>query len=134
MVNKVILQGRFVADPELKNAGGFSMTEFTVAWSEKYKEVNYQCFMRCKAWRAQADHICKYFNKGKECVIEGRLLTESWEKDGQKQSRTLCNVEKIHFAGTKSPVTTNSSTNTSVETDTDFMDLPTDDMEELPFL
>lgn len=126
MVNKLIFQGRFTADPEVQEKGGFSMTEFTVAWSEKYKERETKCFLRCKAWRSQAEHIEKYFHKGQECVIEGRLETEQWEKDGQKQSRTICNVEKIHFCGPKS------STSES-KPDDGFINVPEGEDESLPF-
>ena len=60
MENTVILQGRFVKDPEVKQtASGVSYTEFTVAWSEKYKEIETKCFLRCKAWRSTADFIGK---------------------------------------------------------------------------
>ena len=85
MVNKVILQGRFCSDPKVENKGGFDMCEFTIAWSEKYKDKETQCFLRCKSWREQAKFVEQYFSKGQECVIEGKLQTESWEKDGQKQ-------------------------------------------------
>ena len=35
MLNKVTYQGRFTADPEIKDVGGFALCEFTIAWSEK---------------------------------------------------------------------------------------------------
>ena len=129
MVNKLIFQGRFTADPEVQEKGGFNMTEFTVAWSEKYKERETKCFLRCKAWRSQAEHIEKYFHKGQECVIEGRLETEQWEKDGQKQSRTICNVEKIHFCGPKSV----SGSSSGEKGDDGFVNVPEGSDEELPF-
>lgn len=124
MINKVIIQGRLTADVELKDVGGFNMTEITVAWSEKYKETETKCFLRCKAWRNTAEFLQKYFKKGQEIVIEGRLVTESWEKDGQKQSRTICNVEKVNFCGGK----TESSTPAE-----GFMPIPDDVNEECPF-
>lgn len=127
MVNKVIYQGRFTAKPELKQAGGFSVTEFTIAWSEKYKENETRCFLRCKAWRNQAEHIANYFDKGQECVVEGRLQTEEWEKDGQKQSRTICNIERIHFCGPKATQTAAASSGD------DFMKVDPKMDEELPF-
>lgn len=130
MINKIILQGRFTADPEVQDKGGFNMTEFTVAWSEKYKEHETKCFLRCKAWRSQAEHIGKYFKKGQECVIEGRLETEQWEKDGQKQSRTICNVEKIHFCG---PKASGSSDKAETKPDDGFVNVPEGLDEELPF-
>jgi len=131
MVNKVIFQGRFTADPELKTtSGGFSTMEFTLAWSEKYKEAETKCFLRCKAWRNTAEFISKYFSKGSQAVVEGQLTTEEWEKDGQKQSRTILTVEKIHFAGSKESTLTHA---TSEKPTDDFMDIPEGIDEELPF-
>lgn len=102
MLNKTLYQGRLTADIELKQTqSGVSFTEFTIAWSEKYKEIETKCFLRCKAWRQTADFVSKYFQKGSEILIEGRLITEQWEKDGQPQSRTICDVEKVHFCGSK---------------------------------
>lgn len=102
MLNKTLYQGRLTADIELKQTqSGVSFTEFTIAWSEKYKEIETKCFLRCKAWRHTADFVSKYFQKGSEILIEGRLITEQWEKDGQPQSRTICDVEKVHFCGSK---------------------------------
>ena len=44
MVNKIILQGRLVRDVELKyTQSQVANCEFTVAWSEKYKEVETKC-------------------------------------------------------------------------------------------
>ena len=63
MVNKLIYQGRLTADPELKRTqSDVSNMEFTIAWSEKYKESETKCFLRCKAWRNTAEFIDKYFN------------------------------------------------------------------------
>ena len=129
MVNQMILQGRFTAEPEVKQVSGFSVVEFTLAWSEKYKESENKCFMRCKAWRNTADFIGKYFHKGDMAVVEGTMLTESWEKDGQTQSRTLCTVEKCHFCGNKS----NSTDSDSTKADNGFVNVPEGIPEELPF-
>ena len=102
MVNKLIFQGRFVADPELKyTQSQVPVCEFTVAWSEKYKETETKCFLRCKAWRNTAEFVWKYFRKGQETVVEGKMTTEQWEADGEKKSRTICVVEKVHFCGSK---------------------------------
>jgi single-strand DNA-binding protein len=133
MLNKVTYQGRFTADPEIKDVGGFALCEFTIAWSEKYKDNEKKCFLRCKAWRSQADHIVKYFKKGQECVIEGQLLTEQWEKDGDKQSRTVCNIEKIHFAGSKASNSSNDETAPAATSEDGFMKIPEGVDEELPF-
>ena len=127
MVNKVIFHGRMVRDAELKDVNGFKVTEFTIAWSEKYKETETKCFLRCKAWRSTAEFIEKYFKKGQEICIEGRMVTEEWEKDGEKQSRTICTVEKVHFCGSKA------SNNESTKNN-DFVNIPEDVSEGIPFV
>ena len=135
MLNRIILQGRLVRDIEVKEVGGFKMAEFTVAWSEKYKDNETKCFLRCKAWRTTAEFLSKFFVKGQELIIEGKMVTEEWEKDGQKQSRSICTVEKVDFCGTKnSSASTPDPTPAPVPTDKDgFMNIPDGLEEELPF-
>ena len=128
MINKVILQGRLARDPEVKEVGGFMKAGITVAWSEKYKETETKCFLNCEAWRGTADFINKYFSKGQEILIEGRMVTDTWEKDGQKQSRTYCLIEKVNFCGSKGAVSTNED-----KPSNDFVSVAEDLPEELPF-
>ena len=139
MVNKLIFQERMVADPELKHTkSDVANYEFTVAWSEKYKDAETKCFLRCKAWRNNAEFISKYFRKGQEIVIEGHMITEQWESDGEKKSRTICLVDKANFCGSKSDnggSQANSYSSTKPETDPDgFMNIPPGIDEELPFV
>lgn len=103
MLNKVTFQGRFTADPELgQTASGVFFCNFDVAWSEKYKEVESTCFLKCRAWRTTAEFLSKYFHKGDQVIVEGRLITNSWTDDqGQKRSTIICDVDKCHFCGAK---------------------------------
>jgi len=126
MINKAIIQGRFTRKPEAVDKGGFKLCDFTVAWSEKIKDTERKCFMRCKAWRNTAEFIEKYFDKGQEVLVEGQLTTEEWEKDGQKNSMIVLNVDKVHFCGSKG----SSSTNTAPDA---FMNVPQGADEEIPF-
>lgn len=134
MVNKMILQGRLTADPELRQTqSGISFIEFTVAWSEKYNEIETKCFLRCNAWRGTAEFISKYFTKGQEIAVEGKIITEQWEKDGQPQSRTICDVEKVHFCGSKSNnINTTPTTENATQGDVDGF-MPVDNDDDLPF-
>ena len=105
MLNNTTVQGRCVADIETKTVGdNISVAEFTVAWSEKYKDTEHKLFLRCKAWRGTAEFASKYFSKGAELIVEGKLGTEEWKdkESGKNQSKTILNVEKIHFCGKKS--------------------------------
>lgn len=101
MINHTAYQGRLTADPELaKTQSGVSRLDFTIAWSDKYKEIETKCFLQCKAWRSTAEFIGKYFRKGQEIVVEGKLNTEEWENnEGKKQSRIILSVESAHFCG-----------------------------------
>lgn len=132
MVNQVILQGRLTADIEVKKTSSdIAYTEFTVAWSDKYKESEKKCFLRCKAWRSTAEFLGRYFVKGQEIAVVGQMETEEWKKDGQKQSRTICVVEKVNFCGKKSEQTAAGQTQTTDENG--FMSVPDEITEELPF-
>lgn len=128
MVNKLIYQGRLTKDIELKHTqSNVAYCEFTIAWSEKYKEVETKCFLRCKAWRTTAEFLPKYFSKGKEIAIEGHMTTEEWDdKEGQHQTRTICLIDKVHFCGSKGSGSGSSSAPApAAPTDENgFMDIP----------
>lgn len=127
MVNRLILQGRLTKDPELKmTQSGVPSLLFTVAWSEKYKEVETSCFMLCRAWRHTAEFVSKNFSKGQEIALEGHMVTESWGDD----KTTLCVVDKVHFCG---PKQTRQQDPPEKAPDNDFMAVPEGMEEELPF-
>lgn len=130
MLNSVNYQGRLTRDVELKRTSSdIAYAEITIAWSEKYKDSETKCFLRCKAWRSTAETLSKYFCKGKEIVISGHLVTEEWEKDGQKQSRTICQIDKVHFCGSKS----SSGSGDTAKGDDGFMSVPEEIDSQLPF-
>ena len=135
MVNKLIYQGRLTADPELKRTqSDVSNMEFTIAWSEKYKESETKCFLRCKAWRNTAEFIDKYFKKGQEIIIEGHMVTEQWEDGEEKKSRTICVVDKAHFCGSKADSVPNGENQASPIPGMDgFENIPDGIDEEVPF-
>lgn len=104
MVNRMVLQGRLAADPELRTTqSGVSVCSFRVAWSEVYKENERKLFLSCTAWRGLGEMVARNFYKGKEIVVEGQLETDSYtDKDGNNRSTIQMNVDKVHFCGPKS--------------------------------
>ena len=92
-VNKVFLLGRLGGEPESRQAGSTTVSNFTVATSEKFKNQQGEWqerteWHRVVAWGRLAE-ICKeYLHKGSLVYIEGRLQTRSWEKEGVKQYTT----------------------------------------------
>ena len=102
-INHLVLQGRMVADPEQKTTNsGIQVVNFRIAWSEKYKEKENKLFIECKAFGAQAEFLCKYFKRGQEIAVEGKLNTEEWEnQQGEKRSKIVLVVSNVHFCGKK---------------------------------
>ena len=105
MMNKVILMGRLVADAELKQTqNAVSVATFTIAVKRRTaKEGQQQAdFIRCTAWRQQAEFICKYFKNGSMICVIGNIQTRSWDgTDGKKQYATDIMIEEVYFAGEK---------------------------------
>ena len=135
MLNNTAVQGHLVRDPELKQtAGGIDVCKFTVAWSEKYKETETSLFLDCTAFSGTAKMVSNYFKKGKEIIVEGRLQTDKWEKDGQKHSKTSLLVNRVHFCGKKGDSDAATAPAAEPVKDADgFMHIPEDADEELPF-
>lgn len=103
MLNRMLIQGNFVTTPELKQTqSGKSVISFRLAWSETYKETKSELYINCVAWGYTAEFISKYFVKGSQIVIEGRLVSRSYEDEsGTKKYVTELIVENCHFSGYK---------------------------------
>ena len=101
MVNRTILQGRLCADPEMRRTNnGTAVCSFRGAWSETIKDRETKLFLNCVAWQGTAEMICKYFRKGKELAVEGRLSTREYDdRDGNRRSVTEMTVDRVHFCG-----------------------------------
>ena len=101
MVNRTILQGRLCADPEMRRTqNGTAVCSFRVAWSETVKDRETKLFLNCVAWQGTAEMIRKYFRKGKELAVEGRLSTREYQdRDGNNRSVTELTVDRVHFCG-----------------------------------
>lgn len=106
-MNKAFLIGRLVRDPEVKYTTGDKPTavaRFTIAVDRKFKrqgDDQTADFISCIAFGKTAEFIQKYFSKGMKIVIEGRLTTGSYEKDGVKHYTTDVTVENVEFAESK---------------------------------
>lgn len=105
MLNKTILMGRLTADPELrKTQNGTSVTSFTLAVNRYAKQGEQQQadFIDIVAWSATADFVCKWFRKGMQVAVAGRLQTRMWEdKQGNKRKAVEVVAEEVHFAEPK---------------------------------
>ena len=99
-VNKIILIGRLVRDPEFKTVTGFSLVNFSIVNNQKTKQKEEVNFFDCQAWGKLADIIRQYCKKGKQVAIEGRLQQSVWDgQDGKKNSKIRIVVENLQLLG-----------------------------------
>lgn len=140
-MNKVILMGRLVADPEIKWSQGNNSTcvaRYRLAVDRRFKrEGDEQTadFIGCVAFGKNGEFAEKYLSKGTKIVVVGRIQTGSYEKDGQRVYTTDIVVEEHYF--TESKTSGNSmeyqSTHSSPSSVGDgFMNIEIDESE-LPF-
>lgn len=92
-MNKVILIGRLGQDPKLSyTTSGQAVAELSVATDESYQKdgqwVDATEWHRVKIWREKAERCANSLSKGRLVLVEGKLQTRQWEKDGQKHYTT----------------------------------------------
>jgi single-strand DNA-binding protein len=105
-VNKVLLIGRLGNNPEIRYTNtGTAVANFNLATSENWNDKNGQRqerteWHRVVVWGKLAELCEKYLSKGRQCFVEGRLQTRSWDdKDGNKRYTTEIVAATIQFLG-----------------------------------
>lgn len=105
-LNKAQLYGNLTRDPELKALpSGQQVASFSLATNRTYKDKDGRKaedvqYHNCVAFGKTAEIIGQYMKKGKPILVEGRIQTRSWEKDGKKQYRTEIVIESFQFGPT----------------------------------
>lgn len=105
-LNKTILQGRMVADPELRTTNsGVSVANWRIAVDRNFKDANGERgvdFINCTAWRGTADFVTKWFHKGAMILVEGSLQNSQFtDKDGNNRTVAQVVVDSVYFCGGK---------------------------------
>lgn len=137
-MNKVILCGRLVKDPELRQGNTVS-ARYTIAVDRQAKNADQNAdFISCVTFGNNANFAEKYLHKGSKILVEGRIQTGSYtNKDGQKVYTTDVIVDRHEFCEGRANGSTTETAPTPalVEKGTDgFMSIP-DGVEDtgLPF-
>ena len=146
MINNVVLMGRLVATPELRNTQtGVAVTSFTIAVERSFARAGEQRqadFIDCVAWRNTAEFISRYFQNGSTIAITGSIQTRMYDdKNGNKRKATEIVVDQASFCGSKAETGTSGYTAPSAAmpaapsfatgTESDFEEIAGDD--DLPF-
>jgi single-strand DNA-binding protein len=99
-MNNVFLLGRLTKDIELRE-GKTPFASFTIAVDRRFSKEKESDFINCKAFGKTAENMSKFFSKGDLLVVEGRIQTGSYEKDGKKIYTTDVIVDNFNFTASK---------------------------------
>lgn len=108
-MNVLCMSGRLARDNQAKTINVKSGTDTMMVlenalafthWnpSKKEEETHY---LKIKLKGKQAEFVNNHFGKGDGIILNGSILTESWEKDGQKHYGCFMAVEKAEFGQKK---------------------------------
>ena len=139
-MNKVILMGRLVRDPEVRYSQGeksIAIARYTLAVDRKFKKEGEQSadFISCVAMGKNGEFAEKYLKQGTKIVVEGHWQTGSYtNKDGAKVYTNDCMVESHEFCESRNASQQSGNDRPQPVSDSDgFMNIPDGIDEELPF-
>lgn len=142
-MNKVILLGRLVRDPEVRYSQGENATavaRYTLAVDRRFRKDGEPTadFINCVAFGRQAEFAERYLRQGTKIAITGRIQTGSYtNRDGQKVYTTDIVIEEQEFAESKGNGEQRNTQEppqpTPHEIGDGFMNIPDGIDEELPF-
>lgn len=110
MLNRVILQGRLVADPELRHTqSNIPVASFRIAVDRSYatrdangNRQNQADFFSVVAWRQTGEFVSRYFTKGSMILVEGQLqMREYTDRDGNRRTAVEVVADNVNFCGSR---------------------------------
>lgn len=128
-MNKVILMGRLTREPDIRytQSTNTMVTSFTLAVNRRFVrqgEERQADFINIVAWNKTAEFISKYFKKGQQVGVIGRIQTRNYDDEqGIKHYITEVIAEEVYFAGNRKEETQNNTAD----------DFEITDMDSLPF-
>lgn len=105
-LNRIVLQGRLCADPDLRRTnGGTAVTNFNLAVDRDFKSEDGSRetdFISIICWKGLAEMSAKWFKKGQMAVVSGRLQIRQYtDKSGQKRSQAEVVADNVYFCESK---------------------------------
>jgi len=106
-MNKVILMGRLTRDPEVRytQTNNTLVCNYSLAVNRRFArqgEERQADFFNIVAWGKTGEFCSKYFKKGQQVGVVGRLQTRNWDdENGQKHYATEVVAEDVYFADSR---------------------------------
>lgn len=136
-MNKFQFLGRLTKDPEVRYTANTNsqVTSFPLAVNRRFTSQNGERqtdFFNLTAFGKIAEFCSKYYKKGQQVLVEGRIQNRTWEdQNGQKRYATDFIIENAYFADSRREGSGDTFEMPSVSDTSDFITV--DDSEELPF-
>lgn len=126
-MNKVYLSGNLTKDPTVRyTPSGKAYARMAIAVNRPFSKDTTD-FFNLLAWEKRAETMGEYLKKGSRILVEGRIQTNSYEKDGVKYNGVEIVVDNFEFAGGKSDAKPDSKPKN------DIPDNPPFDPDDTPF-
>ena len=106
-INSVVLVGRLTRDPVVKytTTGNKPVCNFSLAVDREFAAsdgTRQADFINIVAWNKTGEFCSKYFKKGQQVGIIGRIQTRNWEDENKvKHYITEVVAEEAYFADSK---------------------------------
>lgn len=101
MINRIVLIGRLVADPQLRYTGnGTAVTNFRIAVDRPFTNQQGERdtdFIDIVAWRRLAETVANNLNKGRLVGVDGRLQVREYEYEGQRRRQAEVVADNVEF-------------------------------------
>ena len=129
-----MLLGRLTADPNIKytQSTNTMVVSFSLAVNRRFAkqgEERQADFINIVAWNKTAEFCSKYFKKGQQVGVIGRIQTRNYKDDkGVMHYITEVIAEEVYFADSKKE---NTESKTAVTTENELAQVLDDD--DLPF-
>ncbi|MCP1161398.1 MULTISPECIES: single-stranded DNA-binding protein [Bacillus] len=106
MMNRTVLVGRLVKDPELRyTPNGIPVASFTLAVNRTFTNQQGEReadFINCVIWRRPAENVANFLKKGSLAGVDGKLQTRSYEgQDGKRVYVTEVLADSVQFLDSK---------------------------------
>ena len=108
--NKVIVMGNLTRDPDVRivGANAVKVCRFALALNERRRDrsgnmVETPVFVEVDAWEKLGEVGGQYLRKGRSALVEGRLQSDAWEKDGVKIQKLKIRATTVKFMPLPAP-------------------------------
>ena len=108
--NRVIVMGNLTRDPDVRQVGmnAVKVCRFSLAINERRKDrsgnvIDMPTFVDVDAWDKLGELCGQYLKKGRSVLVEGRLQSDTGEKDGQKHQQLKIRAATVKFMPQPAP-------------------------------